>query len=297
MGHSVLKSFTRNMTIMDMETGSSWADQMENGDGELPPPHIEYSDDGCVKTVIEYKVNDENKKVRVTKTYKIEVKKVNISIARRKKLKKFGESAADLPGPNSHTTILAEEVHIQFVHNKENQKDDTERDPLEKLKQQQKLVTCRYCKGDHWSKQCPYKDKLEEIESISKDRKPVDESAPPASLQSKGGAKYVPPSMREGANKRGESMGSNRRDEAATIRVTNLSEDTRETDLQELFHPFGPIQRIFLAKDKVTGQSKGFAFINFIYKKDAQSAIEAISGYGYDHLILNVEWAKPSTNQ
>jgi hypothetical protein len=45
-------------------------------------------------------------------------------------------------------------------------------------------------------------------------------------------------------------------DEAATIRVTNLSEDTRESDLQELFRPFGPISRIYLAKDKVTGQSK-----------------------------------------
>ena len=45
-------------------------------------------------------------------------------------------------------------------------------------------------------------------------------------------------------------------DESATIRVTNLSEDTRESDLQELFRPFGPISRIFLAKDKYTNQSK-----------------------------------------
>lgn len=41
-----------------------------------------------------------------------------------------------------------------------------------------------------------------------------------------------------------------------TIRVTNLSEDARESDLQELFQPFGQITRIFLAKDKATGQSK-----------------------------------------
>ena len=53
-------------------------------------------------------------------------------------------------------------------------------------------------------------------------------------------------------------------DESATIRVTNLSEDTRESDLQELFRPFGTIQRIYLAKDKVTGQSKvsGFSRIH-----------------------------------
>lgn len=38
--------------------------------------------------------------------------------------------------------------------------------------------------------------------------------------------------------------------------MTNLSEDTREDDLQELFRPFGGISRIYLAKDKVTGASK-----------------------------------------
>ena len=45
-------------------------------------------------------------------------------------------------------------------------------------------------------------------------------------------------------------------DDHATIRVTNLSEDTREDDLQELFRPFGGISRIYLAKDKNTGASK-----------------------------------------
>lgn len=110
-------------------------------------------------------------------------------------------------------------------------------------------------------------------------------------------------------------------DDNATIRVTNLSEDTRETDLQELFRPFGSISRIYLAKDKNTGQSKvrdsfqghvqhvaaqndsnhtspsffrlqGFAFISFHRREDASRAIAGVSGFGYDHLILNVEWAK-----
>ena len=49
-------------------------------------------------------------------------------------------------------------------------------------------------------------------------------------------------------------------DEAATVRVTNLSEDTIESDLQELFRPFGQISRIYLAKDKITNQSKVIFF-------------------------------------
>ena len=37
---------------------------------------------------------------------------------------------------------------------------------------------------------------------------------------------------------------------------------------------------------------QGFAFISFISRQDAQKAIESLDGFGYDHLILKVEWAK-----
>ena len=39
---------------------------------------------------------------------------------------------------------------------------------------------------------------------------------------------------------------------------------------------------------------QGFAFINYHKKDDAAKAIATLNGFGYDHLILNVEWAKPS---
>ena len=78
----------------------------------------------------------------------------------------------------------------------------------------------------------------------------------------------------------------------ATVRVTNLPEETQEQDLRDLFVPFGAVTRVFLAKDKTSNTSKGFAFITFAEKKDAQKAIECVSGYGYYHLILKVEWAK-----
>ena len=49
---------------------------------------------------------------------------------------------------------------------------------------------------------------------------------------------------------------------------------------KELFKPFGNIARIFLAKDKVTGQCKGFAFVNYYRKEDAAKAIATLNGYG-----------------
>lgn len=285
-----------------MDSKPSWAEQVEQGeDDALPPPHEDYDDVKKLKTVTEYKYNDEGKKVRVVKTYRIDNIKVSKSIARRKTWKKYGAAANDGPGPNPANTIASEEIYMQFVHSKADQlKSTEEEDPLAKLKGSQKLVSCRICKGEHWTTRCPYKDTLEPLQEGGAEKPAGTEKestpTPGVAAQPKAG-KYVPPSLRDGARNRGESMQTNRRaDESATIRVTNLSEDTRESDLQELFRPFGSISRIYLAKDKTTGQSKGFAFINFHRREDAARAIAGVSGFGYDHLILNVEWAKPSSN-
>ena len=65
------------------------------------------------------------------------------------------------------------------------------------------------------------------------------------------------------------------------------------SSLQELFQPFGQISRIYIAYDRETGESRGFAFVNFVHKDDAARAVERLDGYGYDNLILRVEFAAP----
>jgi len=286
---------------------TSWADQVEEGEHrELPPPKEDFDDENGIRTITEYKYNEDNKKVKVIKTYKVEKRKVSKSIAKRKSWKKFGLAENDPPGPNPANTIISEDIFMVFVHNKEAQLQEPEDEALNKLKGQ-KIVSSRICKGDHWTTKCPYKDTLTPLaEALGEDmgeKKPGDETKPaggpaaPGPAGPKlglGGSKYVPPSLRGGTKGRGETMSMKRTDEAATIRVTNLSEETRESDLQELFKPFGSISRIYLAKDRYTGASKGFAFVSFHRREDASRAITGVSGYGYDHLILNVEWAKPS---
>ncbi|TSO47186.1 Eukaryotic translation initiation factor 3 subunit G [Bagarius yarrelli] len=281
----------------------SWADQVEEeGDeGTLPSPKETVK--GNIKTVTEYKIDEDGKKLKIIRTFKIETRKASKAVARRKNWKKFGNSEFDAPGPNVATTTVSDDVFMTFISSKEDlNSQDQDEDPMNKLKGQ-KIVSCRICKGDHWTTRCPYKDTLGPMQkelaeqlglSTGEKEKAAGEREPePAQpVQSKTG-KYVPPSLRDGGTRRGESMQPNRRaDDNATIRVTNLSEDTRETDLQELFRPFGSISRIYLAKDKNTGQSKGFAFISFHRREDAARAIAGVSGFGYDHLILNVEWAK-----
>ncbi|KAK7063158.1 Eukaryotic translation initiation factor 3 subunit G [Halocaridina rubra] len=281
------------------EVKSSWADEVEEVEGGSLPPPVEKSD-GNSKTITEYSFNEEGKKIKIISHYKIEKHRVARQIAKRKTWIKYGLSKNDKPGPNPATTITAEDVFMHFLSNKEEEQIDQEDLKKKLLDQQKGQVKCRLCKEDHWTKQCPYKHKLEPLRtSLYGEEKVEDEpqqgtpGVPPADK-----TKYVPPSMRDGASKKGESMMSARgRDETATVRVTNLSENTREQDLQELFRPFGDISRIFLAKDKNTGQSKGFAFINFKKREHAAIAIQFLNGFGYDHLILSVEWAKPSGTQ
>ena len=66
--------------------------------------------------------------------------------------------------------------------------------------------------------------------------------------------------------------------DTAAIRVSNLSENVVESDLQDLFRHFGTIARIYLAKDKMTNQCKGFAFINYASFEASDAAIEAMNG-------------------
>ena len=78
------------------------------------------------------------------------------------------------------------------------------------------------------------------------------------------------------------------RRDTATLRVTNISDRTSEQDLRELFARFGRIQRIYLAKDKKTFRSRGFAFVTFHSREDAAHAMDTLQGHG-----LKIEWAKP----
>jgi len=123
-----------------------------------------------------------------------------------------------------------------------------------------------------------------------------------------GSGSYVPPSMRnrEGGAAAGSTTEPNR-DYEMTIRVNNLSTKASEEDLRDLFGRFGSILRVSLPRhaakiDPDTGaisdyrEPKGFAYVAFTRRDDAQKAMDALQSYGYDHLILKLEWAKPPTD-
>lgn len=45
--------------------------------------------------------------------------------------------------------------------------------------------------------------------------------------------------------------------------------------MQELFSPFGPISRVYIAYDRDTGENRGFAFVNFVYRYAALLKLQA----------------------
>jgi len=87
---------------------TSWADEVEADYVDGLPPSNEYIE-GDYKYVTEYKFNEDGKKVKVVRTFKIEKQIVPKAVARRRSWVKFGDSRLDKPGPNSQTTMASEE--------------------------------------------------------------------------------------------------------------------------------------------------------------------------------------------
>ncbi|XP_019870253.2 eukaryotic translation initiation factor 3 subunit G-like isoform X3 [Aethina tumida] len=276
------------------EVKSSWADEVELEGGTSLPPSTEVYENGF-KIVTEYKINDDNKKVKIVRTYKIERRIVSKQIAVRKTWKKFGESANDKPGPNPATTIVGEDVYMQYITSKE-EDNKPEEDGLDKLKAlgDKNVVKCRTCNGEHWTSKCPYKDTTLGGGKIPDDKKPT--LGAPGEANKPGVTKYIPPGMREGASKRPEGSNMQRREDQTAIRIANLSNNTTDQDLEDLVKRFGPILKIYLAKDKQTNQCKGYAYVHYKFRMDAAEAIARLNGHGYDHLILSVDWSKPQNS-
>lgn len=106
---------------MPEEYKSSWADEVELDSGSLPPP-TEIIDANGNKILTEYKFNKDDKKIKVVRTYKVTKHVVSKSVARRKKMPKFGDSAKDADGPNPHTTFVSEDITMQLITSKEEEK-------------------------------------------------------------------------------------------------------------------------------------------------------------------------------
>jgi len=290
--------------------GGKWADADEDDDEGMGLMGADAGkqhrfetavDSHGIKTVIEYTERD-GRTFKVTR--KVKQTKVtswtNQNIANRKSLAKFGKAVTNEAHEASLIVKSVEEVSVELAKKLGTQsvtKDDAEdkfyEDSLSfatNLNQEKKV----------WTEMNKLKQLEREDVGVggAKDEEKKEETTTETPAASGKGTKYVPPSVRsamEGGGKdgKGKGKGDLAQQQEASLRITNLSEDCREGDLQDLFGQCGRLQRVYLAKDMETGLSRGFAFITYYTREDAQKAIEKLNGHGYDNLILQVQFAKP----
>jgi len=81
------------------------------------------------------------------------------------------------------------------------------------------------------------------------------------------------------------------------IYVGNLSRETTEDDLRQAFAAFGQVESASIVKDKFTGESRGFGFVEMPSKTEAQAAIADMNGKDLMGRALNVNEARPRTER
>ena len=77
--------------------------------------------------------------------------------------------------------------------------------------------------------------------------------------------------------------------------VGNLAFSTEENAVQGLFEQAGPVQSVRLMRDKATGQSRGFAFVEMETEEGAQAAIDQFNQKELEGRRLTVNEARPQT--
>lgn len=75
--------------------------------------------------------------------------------------------------------------------------------------------------------------------------------------------------------------------------VGNLSYGSTEDDLRDLFGQFGEVASVAVIKDRETGRSKGFGFVEFGTDEEGKAAISALDGKEVDGRALKVNEARP----
>jgi translation initiation factor 3 subunit G len=210
-----------------------------------------------------------------TKIYRIETHQIKMpkAVASRRTWEKFGVSKGLPPGPDkASTNIVYDEVFFEFT-NSNKIADDKEEDSGGIFGSSNKsAVTCKHCGGNHWSIKCTNKgDTTDNGKSTNATSSDVESSG-----------KYVPKFKRDGVD---TTENRNRN----TINITNISTNSTEQDVRNLFQNYGRISRLYY------NEFKGFAYLTYSSLDACEKAIEAINGHPYDYLILSVKMAENKT--
>jgi RNA recognition motif-containing protein len=80
---------------------------------------------------------------------------------------------------------------------------------------------------------------------------------------------------------------------AVKLYVGNLSYEVTESELNELFSPFGVLESVKVITDRLTGNSKGFGFVEMSTRQEADQAIKELNGKTVRNRAIVVNEARP----
>jgi len=81
------------------------------------------------------------------------------------------------------------------------------------------------------------------------------------------------------------------------IFVGNLSFNTNEDELRQMFESYGQVDRVSIMTDRDTGRSRGFGFVEMASNEDGEKAITALNGSQVGGRTINVNEARPKAER
>ncbi|XP_043640891.1 ELAV-like protein 2 isoform X1 [Drosophila teissieri] len=88
---------------------------------------------------------------------------------------------------------------------------------------------------------------------------------------------------------------NNEPDPKTNLIVNYLPQTMSQDEIRSLFVSFGEVESCKLIRDKVTGQSLGYGFVNYVKQEDAEKAINALNGLRLQNKTIKVSIARPSS--
>ncbi|KAI3387786.1 hypothetical protein SNEBB_007127 [Seison nebaliae] len=209
------------------------------------------------------KIVKDSRKLKLTTVIKRTKELVVKPIADRRKWPKFGDAKkTETAGKVSAT----EDVNMEMTHV-----------PLKQdvpVSSQPEKIRCRICNDNHYTKQCTL-------------AMPEDETD-----EKRGSDVYVPSKVAH----RDMAPGNSTKNQTTenTIKVTNIPLDMTKEELKNIFDrsifDSGP-SSAYVVQDRVTKIGRGYGFVTFRTKEDAEKAISVYSNFRVKNLIIHIEWS------
>ena len=81
------------------------------------------------------------------------------------------------------------------------------------------------------------------------------------------------------------------------IFVGNLSFNTSEDELRQIFETYGQVERVSILTDRETGRSRGFGFVEMTNPEEGEKAITGLNGSQFGGRTINVNEARPKAER